>query len=519
MKKLFKIIIIFIILIIVALGIMFAFKICPPPGPWMMPPWCANKVSIKKGVETKVTFYTTVPYNTPQGDIYLALADHEQIKMEKVGYLSYQVVLPLKGQESITYKYVSSVGSSDSYTLKINKPNLKIYDGVTGWSELAWQPKFDKDFNFGVMMFDTWGRNYNFNMFENTRDNIESSFKRLADLGAKQVFVTEMLRAYYDDDQEDFSSLNYKIGDAIFKDDLRDEALTREDMNTLAQTAHKYDLEIGSEIGISFVDFGKYIGSNNISQEFLADYEKQQQGRTKAWIEDFYNKKEKKYLELAQELSSAGFDLMMINQRGDINNSPYDAYANQRLKQIIKKIKAKYNIKVGAFVYDWVPFNQEWNQTYDYYQDADEVYIIIEKIEDRYQPQPNMNFATIKTKFSRELNDITVWAEQKNIQLNIYFGPLSYDNAVVTGSVEFNDIKNPQIKNLKPNWQQQANVYEAFLQAAENKPTIKSVNFMLFWWDDAMDPDTARTRISICSSPRNKPAEAVIKKWAQAKND
>lgn len=213
--------------------------------------------------------------------------------MEKVGYLSYQIVLPLKGQQSITYKYVSDAGTSDSYTLKISQPDLKIYDGISGWSDLAWQPKFAKDFKFGVMMFDTWGRNYNFNMFENTRNNIESSFQRLAKLGVKQVFVTEMLRAYYDDDKEDFSSLNYKIGDAIFSDDLRDEALTREDMDKLARTAHKYGLEIGSEIGISFVDFGKYMGSNDISQEFLSDYEKQQQARSKAWIEDFYNKKRK----------------------------------------------------------------------------------------------------------------------------------------------------------------------------------------------------------------------------------
>lgn len=54
------------------------------------------------------------------------------------------------------------------------------------------------------------------------------------------------------------------------------------------------------------------------------------------------------------------------------------------------------------------------------------------------------------------------------------------------------------------------------MQAAENKPDLQSINFMLYWWDDAMDPDTAKTGISISSSPRNKPAEAVIEKWAQA---
>jgi hypothetical protein len=33
---------IIVFLFIVAIGTMFAFKICPPPGPWPLPPWCEN---------------------------------------------------------------------------------------------------------------------------------------------------------------------------------------------------------------------------------------------------------------------------------------------------------------------------------------------------------------------------------------------------------------------------------------------------------------------------------------------
>ncbi len=58
MKKLFKIIIIFIILIILALGIMFAFKICPPQGPWIMPPWCKiNQVDKNLKVDQEATTF------------------------------------------------------------------------------------------------------------------------------------------------------------------------------------------------------------------------------------------------------------------------------------------------------------------------------------------------------------------------------------------------------------------------------------------------------------------------------
>ena len=65
-------------------------------------------------------------------------------------------------------------------------------------------------------------------------------------------------------------------------------------------------------------------------------------------------------------------------------------------------------------------------------------------------------------------------------------------------------------------WQHQADAYEALFQAAENREYIDGIQSFLYWWDDAMDPDTTMVRVSISPSPRNKPAEAVIRKWVNA---
>src|SRR5210317_1385558 len=55
------------------------------------------------------------------------------------------------------------------------------------------QPEYTLEFETGyinqipaVNMSDTWGRNYNFGMLENTRKNIDSSFERVQALGAEE---------------------------------------------------------------------------------------------------------------------------------------------------------------------------------------------------------------------------------------------------------------------------------------------------------------------------------------------
>jgi len=519
MKKVMKISLIIIsifVLIMIIISSMFLFKLCPPEGPWPTPPWCASP-EIGAGVATTASFFVSIPYNTPGEDIYFVTEGKEPIKMKKVGELSYQISRDVVGQETLKYKYATNSGASDNFQTIITKKYFKKYDGVSGWDDLNFKPNFSQDFTFGTMMFDTWGKNYNFNMFENTRDNIDSSFTRLAKLNMKSVAVTDMFRAVYANGEgKNYDSLNYTIEDAIFSDDFRDEALTQEDMNHLAKSAHENGMKLIIETGISLINYGNYIGSDNIRADWDKDLARQAQPKTKEWVEDFFNKKEKKLLEVAKMLDKAGADEIIINQRNEIPTKPFDEYTNQRLKELTQKIHQSTSLKVGVFVKEGEAFSPEWNSKYDFYKDADDVYLIVESIDPRYSPKKGMSFEETKNEFGALLDDYAAWAQKNNVKVKMYLGTSSFKDSLMSGYIEFNDVKNPLVKNMIPDWQYQADSYEAFLQSVQGREFVEGVIFMGYWWDDAMDPETANTRISISFSNRNKDAEAVMMKWGNS---
>jgi len=516
MRQLLKKIIVLISIFVILISIMAIFSLCPPEGPWPTPPWC-DSCKIKIGGHTNLTMVVSIPYNSHNSNIRLLIKGTKPRVMEQIGYLTYKTTIPVVGQEEIEYMFESIDGISKQKSTKITKKNMTIYDGVSSWSNLNFSPAFLKNFEFDMMMFDTWGRNYNFLMIENTRDNIESSFERLKQLKIKKVVVTDMFRVV-SNKKNVYNSTDYKIEDAIFLDDFRDESLTKKDMINLAKSAHRNGMKLAVETSISFINYGKYMTSRNIREDWDADLKKQTQNKTKDWVEDFYDKKEKKLLEVVHELDDAGVDEIFVNQRNEIPLEPYEDYANKRLVELIDKIHNESSLKVNFFVKEKDVFYDDWNKKKKLFDSADNLYIIIERVDKRYKPFYGMNFTNIKNNFSALLNDYRIWAEYNNLSVNVYFGVSSYKDSIINGYIEFNDIRNPMIKKLVPDWQYQADVYEAFLQSAENYSFIKGITFMGYWWDDAMDPETAKTRISISFSNRNKNVESTINKWTNTIN-
>jgi len=53
MKKAIKIILVILLLVVLIITLMWTFKICPPQGPWMSPPWCANKSFTRRSFDIK----------------------------------------------------------------------------------------------------------------------------------------------------------------------------------------------------------------------------------------------------------------------------------------------------------------------------------------------------------------------------------------------------------------------------------------------------------------------------------
>lgn len=373
-----------------------------------------------------------------------------------------------------------------------------------------------------INMFDTWGQNYNFNMLENTRNNIESSFSRAAEIGAQEVYVHDFHRAVYTkDSQNDFSSLNYKIEDEIFLNDMRDESMTEADIKKLTETAHAKGLKLGIKQNMAFVNIGKYIVkglSGEIDSSVKSDFNKFNSNHSEEWIKDYFSKWEARMIERAKLYNKYDVDIMGLTPgwMGPTFQG-HEVLANDLSKQLITNVKKEFKgqIQIDLSLYgvlDGKDGQEDWSK-YDYYQLADIKEVRVYNLpSDKYQVASGSDMAQIQTGINKLLNDLDLWAKQKNTKISIFFSPFSYPNAINKGIVEYNDILNNQIKAINKDWDHQAVSWQAFFNAIVKYQNIERINANTLWWDEAMDPDV-KVKISISPSFRNKPAEEVIKQW------
>jgi hypothetical protein len=141
---------------------------------------------------------------------------------------------------------------SGTKNISIKSLDKKIYDGVSGWSDLAMPVKFPKELVQGVIMDDTWTMNYHFNLFEDTRKNVDSSMARAKKLNSQSFGVFSFIDVVGDKNsfvlQEPKFSLKH----------VRDNAITEAEMKKIVSAAKKYETETVIHYNTG-PDFSKYI--------------------------------------------------------------------------------------------------------------------------------------------------------------------------------------------------------------------------------------------------------------------
>lgn len=370
-----------------------------------------------------------------------------------------------------------------------------------------------------VNMYDTWGRNYNMNMFETTWSNIDQSFDRVKALGAQEIFVHDFDRALYDGEFS-YKSLNYKFADETFWNDFRDESINESDLKKMVEAAHERGLKFGIKRNLAFVNIGKFIlsgVSGNISSDVQKDYKEFNSAHTDEWIKDYFQKWQVHLVEKGEMYQKAGVDMMSISPGfQDPTFAGKEELANKLWKDSIVELRKNFKgqIMVDFNVYGFNDGNngkEDWRK-YDYYKMADIVEVKVYKILEKYQENGDKDLVSMKKDIDMMLFDLDKKAKDLGIKISIFFAPSSYKNGVFDGPVEFLDIRNEFIKNLEKDYQTQADAYNYFFEAIKDKNNIERINVGNFAWDDALDKDI-KARVSISASFRNKPAEYVIKEW------
>jgi hypothetical protein len=217
-------------LCIVGVVVMFATGLCPPAGPWPMPPWCQTSGQTGPSLpgltgnspiaEPSLTFTVTVPPNTPPHTVvYLGLYDedgnlYQFPKMERVSdnvwrLSSSEYYQQLQTRDVLRYKYNRdqlaymtdeefAPDSPDTYRTITLGDSPEINDVVKKWRWLpepgAVTPTVDAHviplkprvdgyaFQSGVLMADFW-----WTPFDNL---IESTDQRLAEHHVKWVSIS-----------------------------------------------------------------------------------------------------------------------------------------------------------------------------------------------------------------------------------------------------------------------------------------------------------------------------------------
>jgi hypothetical protein len=371
----------------------------------------------------------------------------------------------------------------------------------------------------GVQMSDTWGRNYNFMMEGVTWNNIENSFERLEGLGIEEIYVHDMHQVEYEGNQN-FKSTDYKIVGGTFWDDLRDEEISQKHLDDLAKEAHKRDMKIAYANNLSFVNIGKYVKSDNIADEVGKDTFEFNEVHTEEWVTYFFQEWEKRMLLKASQLNKAGFDIMSVTPTWmGPTFRQNEELANELWISLIKTIKEHFNgdvhviIPFNGFAYE-EPTNPDIENTkfYDYYKEADIVQINIFGLHEKYHAK-DVTIEEMKKAYDSFLNEVEERAKEKEVKFSIKFSAFSFEEAINFNEfIEFHDIRDPKVLSINPDYNHQADQYQAFFQSIKGREHIERVIVGGYWWDDAMDPDV-KVRISLSPSPRNKPAEAIIRKW------
>jgi len=475
------------------------------------------------GQSAKVTFRVTIPNNAPANRLLLGIEGKEPVEMDKINNLSFQKIVSAVTGETLRYRYLRDTdkSSSDQKELKLKALDKKVYDYVDSWSDLPGDVTLGNNISPLIVMEDTWTINYNMNLFEDTRRNLDSAFKRVSDIGGKQVMVFSFID-FIGDNKE---SITLQETPSPYKQ-WRDAAITPSEMKNIARVADKYGLKpiIAYNVGADYTKYtdvsliGRFTGGaagsgsgGNAAEQQAGDDFGRDEPKTKEWLDSEFSQLQTILVRWAAEAEKAGIYAIDITPEYRMPTAePFYDYADAKFSEIIKAMRTVYNGKIYA-----TNFNKygglRLNPRPKYINDADALILHLPLLNVR----AGAGIAEMRAAWSEILNKAeTDFADYKKpIYLVENVGSYSGANSG-KGGMEWGDFAEVAGAGYKRDWQGQADAIEALMQAFAGRTRFAGIGpGAKFAWDDLLAPDYASPRNDLTSNIRNKPAEAVWKKW------
>lgn len=448
---------------------MAVFKLCPPQGPWPLPPWCKNGINVpglfgsNPVAEIKIDDAVTIPTD-----------------ISKISYpVFYKDIKPSAVTVQNPYCLI------DAETVSYPKSYLGTYD----------LPQVDgaplpADIKRAVGLKDSWPSDPNLNhcvITGNTMfDTFEKSLPRVSALGAQQIHVTNFVS--FNNFQE--ASL-----------DVTKKAISDETLRKIAQSARKHGLDVILYLNIA-------PGNQQVTEV-----------PSNEWLGKYMDSYETFLLSQAKVAQEAGITAMMLNH---FDYQPtirgFENVYQEKMLALLKKVREVYSGKVILML---EPFSGADLSKLDLLFKSVDVFLYTPDTTPLARvPDKTVSVDNIKNYYLNFFNDLGVrfGKYQKPFFLRVLIQ--SEKDFLVKGWNEdqfcIKKGDNPCYqKDLVVDFSSQAIAYEALMEAikASHKKVINigAVDTYGYWFTDVMLPDTSQPQMA--QSVRNKPAESIVKAW------
>lgn len=465
-----------------------------------------------EGKSAQYTFWVTVPSPLPVSGVQLVIEGGEPIAMKKDGGSGWRVVRELTTGQEIRYHYSAGRSVSDTRTLRITRVEREVYDAVTAWQGST-RSALSGALRPEVNMSDTWTINYNFNFFEDTRYEIADAFERVAQAGAKVVGITTFAELVGTRDAPIVRPIasQWKY--------MRDKAMSVSEMRQVAAQAHERGMAVVLHYNMqadysTFFFKGFLNGAGSGATNYEAEAGKRigrEEKKSKEYLTQYFDQLESMLVAWARDAQSAGIDGIDITPRyRPPTLEGQEAYADERFTHIIMAVRGVFQGRVyvsdiggfGGFSGDYIP---------DFIAAADGLYVMLLP---GIHVSEGASLETMRAAFGAELDRLNARYPRLRGE-RIADAMLSSYRGMNSGTPlpEFYDYRDIEQAAYERDWVGQADAYEALLQAVGARPAWSGVQSVGYWWDDLMAPRDMSPRNDLAPSIREKPAEAVWKKW------
>jgi len=497
--------------IVSATLIMAIFQICPPSGPWPMPPWCEEKITppatspevkppASKPPETiDFSLTVTVPYWT-EGDVYLGIGNNASyLKLNHLESVFYSGTAKIgKGEQYYYSRGSLATRSTDNFT-PMELPNG--LDAVTDWidsTKTISMPGFQKGVLFGGSGWHPEEAGVN--------ETVDYNFDLAKKFGVEWLVIDNMWFEFPNcSDAQQIKP--FYVGDGVWPDTQGWTSPTKTDqqMKDLIYRAKSKGFKIFLKPVV--VSFAKGPGRDPSCHVQMTNWD--------GWFKD-YTTFAVHFGELAQE---TGVEMYAFGTELDIATDPTrfaglgPSNPTERWRSIIKEIRNVYSGKLTFSVScsvdpnhpEYYPCNSP--DGVKFWDDLD--YIGFEpyfSITTKEKP----SVADIKDAFGSALDSAAITrAKQFHEKYNksVVFTEFSLNS--YTGATHY-QLQKPA--NYQFNMQEQANQFEGIMQAVEERPWIAGMH--VWSWYLIKPGEDVKWQLTDSNGDFNgKPGGQVLKKW------